>query len=64
MAAAEAFADASPDEQFIALTCICNLVARARETLAGGRARLVGSDSEGNQRARPSLKRPLPAKAA
>jgi hypothetical protein len=32
--------------------------------LAGGRATLFGSDSEGNQRARPSTERPLSAKAA
>ena len=33
-------------------------------TRGGGCATLQGSDSEGNQRARPSTERPLPAKAA
>jgi hypothetical protein len=37
-------------------------LARARETLGGAHATLAGSDSEGNQRARPSLNVPFPRK--
>ena len=60
--ACPAEAIARPGPCVVRETCpnaTCHSIATA--ALGGGRATLAGSDSEGNQRARPSTERPLPA---